>query len=71
MSKLTAIIVLLALTLTCVNLPEYRVDNSANIRELKDKIEEIEVDRMFNMISEKEKVERIRKIQEQLDNINK
>ena len=71
MSKLTAITVLLALTLTCASLPDPVIDNSRYTQELSDQIEEVKIDRMFNMISEKDSVDKINRIQEQIDNITK
>ena len=43
MSKLTAITVLLVLTLTCANLPDPVIDNSGYIQELRDRIEQVQV----------------------------
>ena len=71
MSKLTSITALIVLTLTCANLPDYRVDNSYERQYLEDKLEQVEMDKLFR-IKEQDRAEtEIKAIREQIDNINK
>lgn len=71
MSKLTALTALIVLTLTCANLPDYRVDNSYERQYLEDKLEQAEMDKLFR-IKEQDRAEiEIMLIEEQIDNINK